>query len=377
MGVAGDRAKLFPRIRRLVVKLGTKVLTSGGDSLDEGRIRDIAAQVSELRCRGLEIALVTSGAIATGMGKLGYLSRPRSIPELQAAAAVGQNLLMHLYEDAFREHRQLVGQVLLTAEDFKYRNRYLNIRNTFYSLFKHGVVPIVNENDSVAVEEIKFGDNDLLSAQVASLVGAELLVILSDIDGLYADYPPGKGENHPITLVEKITPELEALAGGCGSELSTGGMVTKLEAAKLVTRAGQMMVIANGLKHSLVDIVEGKKIGTLFLSAGDPISSRKRWIAFSLERKGSITLDQGAMEAILKKGKSILPSGVVGVKGQFELGEMIGVEDERGVERARGITNYSAEEICRVMGHKSGEIEEILGYKYYDEVIHRDNLVVL
>lgn len=370
-----DRAEIFAGVKRVVVKLGTSVLTSGGNYLDEGRIRGIATQVAEVRRQGIEVAVVTSGAIATGMDRLGYEFRPRAIPELQAAAAVGQNLLMHFYESAFREHRQLVAQVLLTAEDFKHRNRYLNVRNTLYTLFKHGVIPIVNENDSVAVEEIKFGDNDMLSAQVTGLIGADLLVILSDIDGLYVDYSCEDGQ--PISVVHKITPELEAMAGGCGSEVSIGGMVTKLEAGRLVTRAGQVMVIANGLRHSLVDIIGGKGVGTLFLPTGDRISSRKRWIAFSLEKEGAITLDHGAMEAVLEGGKSILPSGILGVKGQFELGEMVGVEDEQGIEQARGLTNYSSEEISEIMGKRSTEIEGVLGYKYYDEVIHRDNLVIL
>jgi glutamate 5-kinase len=372
-----DRKERFTDVRRLVVKVGTRVLSSENHLPDVRWIETLAGQIAQLRCRGIEVAVVSSGAIGAGMGQLSMPRRPRSIPQLQAAAAVGQNQLIHSYQVAFGRHNLTIAQILLTADDLKNRQRYLNVRNTLLTLWSYGVIPVLNENDSVATDEITVGDNDNLSAQVANLIDAELLIILSDTDGFFSTDPRKAPQARLISTITEITPELEKLAGQTATEVATGGMRTKLEAAKILIASGQMMLIANGRKHSLVSILNGKEVGTLFLPQAERMASRKRWIAFSHPPKGVLVIDDGAVQAIAEKGKSLLPSGVIRLKGEFENGEVVNIQNLKGQEIARGLVNYCDRELKKILGKKSSEIEKILGYCYYEEVVHRDNLVVL
>ena len=385
-----DRKTLLSPIRNIVVKVGTRVLTAQDHAPDEAVIRCLADEIAQLRARGVRTTLVSSGAIGAGMGRLKLRTRPKSIPQLQAAAAVGQNQLMHGYELAFTRHRIPIAQVLLNAEDvLNNRARYLNLRDTFEELFNYGAIPIVNENDSVATDEIKIGDNDTLSAHVTHLVDAELLIILTDIDGLYS-CDPRKSSNATlkqsakapksavlIGCVQRIGPEIETLAGSPGSEVGIGGMRTKIEAAKIVTGGGNMMIIANGKCDRLLGILEGREIGTLFLPCADKMTSRKRWIAFNLKQRGKLIVDAGARAALVEKGKSLLPSGIVAIEGNFRRGDMVGIADESNVELGRGLVNYPASDVDKIRGRKTSEIEGILGYQYHDEVVHRDDLVIM
>ena len=372
-----DRTRRLKSVQRLVVKVGTRVLTSEKNLLDVGWIEVLAGQIAKLRCRGVDIAIVSSGAVGAGMGQLSMKRRPRSIPQLQAAAAVGQNQLMHSYQVAFGGYNLTIAQILLTADDLKNRQRYLNVRNTLLTLWDYGVIPILNENDSVAIDEIRLGDNDNLSAQVANLIDADLLIILSDTDGFFSADPRKDPQAHLISTITEISPELEELAGEAGSEVATGGMRTKLEAAKILIASGQMMLIANGRKHSLVDILDGREVGTLFLPQADRMASRKRWIAFSHSPNGVLVVDDGAVQAIVERGKSLLPSGVVNLQGNFENGDVVSILNLKGREIARGLVNYCDKELQKILGKRSSEIEKILGYCYYEEVVHRDNLVIL
>ncbi|MCK4591113.1 MAG: glutamate 5-kinase [Candidatus Latescibacteria bacterium] len=372
-----NRKERLKCVRRLVVKVGTRVLSSENNLPDVRWIETLAGQIAQLRCRGIEVVVVSSGAIGAGMGQLSMSRRPRSIPQLQAAAAVGQNQLMHSYQVAFGRHNLTIAQILLTADDLKNRQRYLNVRNTLLTLWHYGVIPVLNENDSVATDEITVGDNDNLSAQVANLIDAHLLIILSDTDGFFSADPRKAPQARLISTITEITPELEKLAGQTATEVATGGMRTKLEAAKILTASGQMMLIANGRKHSLVSILNGKEVGTLFLPQAERMASRKRWIAFSHPPKGVLVVDDGAVQAIAEKGKSLLPSGVIKLKGEFENGEVVNIQNLKGQDIARGLVNYRDKELKKILGKKSSEIEKILGYCYYEEVVHRDNLVVL
>ncbi len=374
-----DRKSLFKNVKRLVVKLGTRVITIGDNALDAGRIERIADDVAALRQRGIEVAIVTSGAIGAGMGRLGLSARPRAIPELQAAAAVGQSLLMNAYKLAFRRHDLAVGQILLTADDLRERARYVNARNTLEALFRFNAVPVINENDSVAVDElldIRVGDNDTLSACVTHLIRADLLVLLSDVDGLYSGDPRRDGDARLIPVVDRITPELLAFAGGSGSDVGVGGMRTKLRAAETVTAAGGMMVIADGARVNLLDLLDGQETGTVFLPRPGRLTDRKRWIAFAPARKGAVTVDDGAARAIGQEGRSLLPSGIVEVRGTFDAGEIIDVQHRKETV-ARGLTRYSSDEVEKIRGLKSSQITPVLGRPGGDEVIHRDDMVVL
>lgn len=363
--------------RRIVVKVGTRIITHETGKLNLGRIDRFVREIADLLNSGREIILVSSGAVGAGMGKLGLKQKPNTIPEKQAVAAVGQGLLMHIYEKLFAEYGYVVAQVLLTREDMSERRRYLNARNALFKLLNFGVVPIINENDTIAVEEIRLGDNDTLSALVAGLVDAELLVLLSDIDGLYTANPRENSDAELIEVVEEITPEIEQLAGGAGSKVGTGGMVTKLQAARIATNSGIPMVIADGKNPGVLRrVIAGEKCGTLFIPQENKLHARKRWIAFNSDTHGSITVDQGAYRAIKEHGKSLLPIGVISVGGFFEPGNVVRILSPDGEEFARGITNYSSEELDKIKGKKSGDIEHILGYKDYDEVVHRDNLAL-
>lgn len=374
--MACAREALFKGVKRLVVKLGTRVVTVHDNALNRELIDRLAGEVMHLRSRGVQVAIVSSGAVGAGMGRLGLKERPRRIPELQATAAVGQGLLMNAYKLAFRKHDIPVGQVLLTAEDLDDRQRYVNARNTLNELFRFGAVPILNENDSVAVEEIKVGDNDRISALVAHLVDAQLLVILTDVDGLYSDDPNQDGDARLISHVEEVTPELIARTGNRGSAVGLGGMQAKLHAAESVTRGGRMMVIANGHTTGVIDILEGKNAGTLFMPGKGRLTGRKVWIA-NTRKKGAVVVDDGAVEAIGSRGKSLLPSGILDVVGAFEAGELIGVEDPGGMEVARGLVRYDSEAVRKILGKKTSEVAAVLEGVEGEEVIHRDDLVVL
>jgi glutamate 5-kinase len=367
----------LPKARRLVVKVGTKLLCGTTGELDVKRMKALTHDLAEVWKQGREVVLVTSGAIGAGVGRLGLSRVPQTIPEKQAAAAVGQGILMHLYEQLFAQEGIIVAQVLLTREDITNRVRYLNARNTFENLFHYKVIPIVNENDTVAVEEIRFGDNDNLAALVACLIDADLLVLLTDMEGLFTEDPHKSKAGELIYQIEEITPEVEAFAGGKGSPLATGGMETKIQAAKITMEAGIPLVIASGLHEgTLLRILQGEEVGTLFVPRPERMQARKRWIAFGSLVQGRIWIDQGAVVALLRNGKSLLPSGVTDVEGCFEKGAIVSVVDPSGREVARGITNYSAEEIKLIKGKKTKEIRKLLGYKD-EEVIHRDNLTVM
>ncbi|MEZ4599789.1 MAG: glutamate 5-kinase [Syntrophotaleaceae bacterium] len=370
------RKELVSQIRRVVVKVGSGVIF-GGNGVDESVIKGISTDICELVRQGYEVLLVTSGAVATGKGDLGIVGRPPTIPLKQAAAAIGQSRLMRYYKDAFREHNRVVAQILLTRDDLANRRRFLNARNTLMTLLEYGVTPIINENDTVVVDEIRFGDNDNLSALVTSLAEADLLVILSDVDGLFDSNPKKNSAARLIPLVEQITSEIEAMAGGAGSDVGTGGMSTKIEAAKRATLYGVGTVIVNGrLPGVLPRILAGEEVGTWFRAVPDRLKARKHWIAFTKKTRGVLYVDDGARRALLEKGKSLLPRGVARIEGPFDRGDAVRICDLEGHELARGVIGYSRQELALIIGRKSSEIEQVLGYKYGDEVVHRDNLVL-
>jgi len=379
-----DRAKVLSSSRRIVVKIGSRVITSSKNELDLSLIESLVKEIETLYKKNHQIIIVTSGAIAAGLKDLKLGSRPTDLPLKQAASAVGQVKLMHSYSAAFKKYNIPTAQILLTREDLQNRHRYLNARNTMLRLLEKGVIPIINENDTVAVEEIKFGDNDTLSALVALMMDADLLAILTDICGLYTDLPDknwqaGIPKNKKIKFVPyvaEITPAIEKMAKRKGD--GAGGMETKIKAAKMLTQSGIPVIIANGIEKQILNkIIKGKEIGTFFAPLEQKKKGKKKWIAFSLKSKGQIVVDKGAKEALLKGGKSLLPSGMVSVKGNFDSGDSVSITDENGKEFARGLSNYSSDEIEKIKGLKSSEIKKALGYKDYDEVIHRDNLVVM
>ena len=372
------RSDLLNNIRRIVIKIGSRVLTCEESGLDDAIMAEIAAQVARLRQEGREVIIVSSGAIAAGRKELGLEERPRTIPQKQATAAVGQSRLMHAYENAFAPHGFKVAQLLLTRDDLANRRRFLNARATIDTLLGYGVIPAINENDTVVVDEIKFGDNDNLSALVTNLADAHLLVILTDIDGYYSADPRSHPEARLIHLVSGITREVERAAGGTGSSVGTGGMATKVAAAKKAGQSGIPTFMLNGKQPELIArALAGDEVGTLFLPAGRSLTSRKHWIAHTLRPTGRIIVDAGARAALSGQGRSLLPSGIVRVEGTFDRGSCVRVCGPDGVEFARGIVDYSHAEILSIHGRRSSEIEDILGYRYSDEIIHRDNLVVL
>jgi glutamate 5-kinase len=363
---------------RIVVKIGTNLLADKIKGINPDRIYDIARNVSHLQSLGKQIAIVSSGAIGAGVAALRLKDRPKTIPRKQATAAIGQPLLMEAYEHAFRKQGCTIAQILLTKDDFVNRSRYLNAKNTFSVLFEQGVIPVINENDTVAVEEIKLGDNDNLSAMVANLIEADLLIILSDIDGLFSDDPTKDNKAELIPLVEKITPQLEKLAKSSKTELSTGGMITKIQAAKRCVSAGIAMIITNGKNpNALENIFSGNFKGTLFLPTDNNLNVRKKWIGFVSHPKGFVVVDEGAKGALLRRQKSLLPSGVLEVNGEFNAGDTISVRDTNSIEIARGVAGFSSLDIDKIKGKKTGDIEKVLGLKTCDEVIHRDNLVII
>lgn len=371
----------FSQVKTLVVKLGTTLLT--GERGFEGIVlEEIVKDLAKIKHeRGLNLLIVSSGAMGCGMERLGMDKRPELLPVKQATAAVGQSRLMHIYEALFQTYGDGLhtAQVLLSASDLDTRRSYLNVRNTVNALFEFGnVVPIVNENDSTATAELRFGDNDTLAARVALKVNADLLVILSNVDGLYKEDPTRNPDAELMRRVESITEDIEQLAGDTREETSIGGMRTKLEAAKIACATGTPMIIANGHRPNIVsEVLDGTAPMTVFGADGQEMPHRKRWIAYGKAERGTLRVDDGARKALVERGKSLLPAGIIDVDGEFEIGEAVRVCDGQGKDLARGLSNYTSREIDLIKGHNSTEIESILGYKDYDVVIHRNNLVIL
>ncbi len=406
------RQEVIASAHTIVIKIGTGVLTRPDASLDVDRINSLVTEFHKILETGRKLVIVSSGAIAAGIGQIGLKRRPSDLPHLQAAAAVGQSFLMKAYDDAARRYGYHAAQILLTAADFEDRTRYLNVRNTITTLFDYKAVPIINENDTVSVDEIRFGDNDRLAAMVTNLLRAPLLVILSVVDGLFtAD--PGKrksgragvgewgrkeameaGKHHSpltthhspltthsspdlISTVESVDDRILELAGAGKSELGTGGMVTKLEAARMCTTAGESVWIVNGKRPGVLEeVMQAKPVGTLFLAQGGGLTSRKRWIGLTVRPRGRYVVDSGARRAIESNGKSLLPIGIVDVVGSFQPGDVVMICDAAGVEFARGLSNYSADDARSIRGLRTHQIHSTRGPLPYDEVIHRDNLVV-
>jgi glutamate 5-kinase len=372
------RTILLAHVKRVVIKVGSGVI-SDHSGLDLERIATLCEDVHALRQRGYEVILVSSAAVAAGKADLGIKGSAQALPLpiKQAAAAIGQSRLMRAYKDALRNHGLTAAQVLLTRDDLANRRRYLNARNTLMTLLEYGVVPIINENDTVVIDEIRFGDNDNLSAMATNLVEAQLLVILSDVDGLYDSDPRKNAGARLISEVERITPEIEAMAGKDATLLGTGGMTTKLKAAKRATLYGAGTAVINGvIPHNLLYLFDGHELGTYFLPARDPMAARKHWIAFTKKPKGKLLLDEGAQTAVAERGKSLLPSGIKQLDGTFERGDAVRLCNLDGREFAKGVTNYNSAELIRIIGRNTREIVQILGYQYGDEVVHRDNMVI-
>lgn len=364
--------------RRLVVKVGSSLVTNAGQGLDHEALARWAEQIAELKHRRKQVVLVSSGAVAEGMQRLGWKKRPNALHELQAAAAVGQMGLVEAYESCFRRHGLHTAQVLLTHEDLSDRKRYLNARSTLRTLLELDVIPVINENDTVATDEIRFGDNDTLAALVTNLIEADALVILTDQPGLYTRDPrrhPDAGFVHQGTAGD---PALEKMAGGVGSHIGSGGMLTKILAAKRAARSGAATIIASGREPNvLVRLVQGEAIGTQLLAETMTLAARKQWLADHLQVRGKLSLDDGAVKALKVDGKSLLPIGVYGQSGEFERGEVVSCLDPQGREIARGLVNYSSAETAKILKSPSHEIEARLGYIDETELIHRDNLVLL
>ncbi|MDZ4783575.1 MAG: glutamate 5-kinase [Planctomycetia bacterium] len=361
-----------------IVKVGTRVLTGEDGTLNEARIAALSEELNTLLVAGRKVALVSSGAVGAGMGQLGLKKRPSDLAHLQAVAAIGQAYLVQTYDRALRKFGRHAAQILLTAEDLNDRQRYLNVRNTIHTLLDLGAVPIINENDTVSVEELQttFGDNDRLAAMVTNLIRAPLLVLLSDVQGLY-DGDPASGSAKLISTVTKLDDSTFALVRDKLTGLSKGGMASKLVAARMATSAGENVIITSGKQPGALErILKGEDVGTLFLAQGQAIGSRKRWIGFTVRPRGYLVLDDGARRAVESSGRSLLPIGVVEVQGHFKKGDVVAVRDRAGHEFARGLTNYSAEELQKIKGLRTDAIAATLGYHVYDEVIHRDNVVV-
>ncbi|HJO60078.1 MAG TPA: glutamate 5-kinase [SAR202 cluster bacterium] len=369
------------KYRRIIVKAGTNILTGGRDELDDSFIDNLVSQISELSSSGREMLLVSSGAVAAGRGVMRNLSKSSVLPDRQVLAAVGQGRLMHLYEQAFATHGIPTAQALLSRRDVTDRLGYLNLRNTLLSLLNNGVVPVINENDVVAVEELEgevFGDNDTLSALVANLIDADLLVILGSVEGMYTKDPNIFTDAELISVVEKMDGKLNEYAGPSSDLRGRGGMVTKIEAARLATASGVDVVIANGTTDSVVfRLSNGERIGTLFKTSVSKLESRKRWMLSGVSNKGNIKVDKGAVSALKSSKTSLLPAGVLSCFGRFERGDIVYIKDEHENNIAAGISNYGSSDLLQIQSLKSDRIEQVLGHYYGDEVIHRDNMVML
>ena len=368
-----DRRTMLRGARRLVVKVGSGVLSDSRGALDFRQVHHISDQVCALLAEGREVIVVTSAAISAGIGELGLEGRPTTMPELQAAAAVGQSRLIRTYSEAFRQRGVRVGQVLLSREDLEDRARFLNTRNTLRALVAMGCVPVINENDSVCVEEIRYGDNDFLAVHIATAMMADLLVLLTTVDGLL-----GEDGRTVVPVVERVDERVLGLDDGGRSALGSGGMTSKLQATRMMTHAGIPVVIGNGRRrNALLAIAAGEEVGTLFVPGPRRMASRKQWIGFTARPRGTIVVDEGARRALTERGKSLLASGVKAIEGRFERGDIVAVASEDGREFARGLANYSSAEVERIKGCHTTQITARLGYKDYDEVIHRDNLTLL
>ena len=366
------------KARRLVVKVGSALVTNSGLGLDHAALTGWAEQIARLRHDGREVVLVSSGAIAEGMQRLGWTQRPNALHELQAAAAVGQMGMVQVYESCFRSHGLLASQILLTHEDLADRKRYLNARSTLRTLLDLGVIPVINENDTVAIDEIRFGDNDTLGALVTNLIEADALIILTDQQGLYSADPRKEPAATLVSDGVAGDPFLETIAGSTGSAIARGGMLTKILAAKRAARSGAHTIIASGHeKDVLLRLAQGERVGTQLLAGQATVAARKQWLADHLQVRGRVTLDAGAVKALLVDGKSLLPVGVCEATGSFERGEVVSCMDESGREIARGLINYSFDDTTRILRTPSSQIEAKLGYVDEPELIHRDNLVLL
>ncbi len=364
--------------KRWVVKIGSALLTADGAGLDVAAIASWVSQMAQLRERGIELVLVSSGAVAEGMNRLGWSRRPHALHDLQAAAAVGQMGLVQAYESCFQQYGLHTAQVLLGHDDISARDRYLNARTTLTTLLGLGVVPVINENDTVVTDEIRFGDNDTLAALVANLIDADTLIILTDQSGLYESDPRKDPQAKLVAEAAVGDPALELMAGGSAGALGCGGMITKVRAAALAARSGACTVIAGGgLEDVLLKVAAGESVGTLLTAAQPPLLARKQWLAGMSQLKGSVRLDDGAVRVLCDSGKSLLPVGVSAVSGGFNRGDLVSCTNAGGCEVARGLVNYSAIETAQIIGKSSAEIESILGYQGDEELIHRDNLVVL
>ena len=374
-------AAVLGRARRVVVKIGSALLVDDDGAIRRPWLDALVDDIAQCRARGQEVIIVSSGAIAVGRRHLGLRGQSLRLEEKQAAAATGQIRLAHAYQEALARHRITVAQILLTPDDTEERRRHLNARATFAQLLALGAVPVVNENDTIATAEIRFGDNDRLAARVAQMVSADMLVLLSDIDGLYSADPRIDAAARHVPLVREITADIEAMAGAAMPGYSSGGMVTKLAAARIAMQAGCAMLIAEGTPHhdgaalGPLAAIEAGARASLFLPAAEPRSARKAWIAGAVNPAGTLVVDDGAARA-LRSGKSLLPAGIVAVEGNFERGDCVIVRTRAGIEAGRGLSAYASGDIERVAGHKSGEIATILGYRGRDEIIHRDDLVV-
>ena len=369
---------VLAQCRRIVVKVGSSLVTNQGAGLDLGALANWARQIAALNADDHEVVLVSSGAIAEGMQRLGWNTRPSSVHDLQAAAAVGQMGLVQAYESCFRKHDLHAAQVLLTHADLANRERYLNARTTLTTLLSLHVIPVINENDTVVTDEIKFGDNDTLGALVANLIDADALIILTDQSGLYTADPRKDTYATLVSEAQAGDAKLESMAGGTGSQIGRGGMITKILAAKRAARSGAHTVIASGHERDvLLRLMQGDAIGTLLTAPTLPLAARKQWLADHLQVAGKLVLDAGAIKALRNEGKSLLPIGVKDVSGEFERGAVVACIGEDGNDIARGLTNYNADEARRIARHASQEIEALLGYGGDEEIIHRDNLVLL
>lgn len=372
------RRELVSKLHRIVVKVGSSSLTQPSGQLDPFCMSRLVSDIVKVLDSDIEVVLVSSGSVAAGTGRLGLKETPRNMPEKQAAAAVGQGFLLQTYEQLFNQYGKTVGQVLLTRGDLAHRKRYLNARNTLSALLNYGVLPIINENDTVAVEEIRVGDNDRLSALTACLVDSDLLIILSDIDGVYSSNPQTNEDAQLIPIIHDPVSGLDNLEEGAGSRFGTGGIKTKFQAAQIVTASGIPMIVANAAEPSVLQrIVKGDELGTLFVPGPHRLHTKKRWIGFGSDTKGKILVDSGAEAAVIHRGKSLLPSGIVDTEGSFEAGDVVAVVGSGETEIAKGMVDYSSAEIQRIKGCQSEEIEKILGYKRLDAIIHRDNLTVI
>src|SRR5438105_4373831 len=372
------RQEVITLAQTVVVKVGTNVLTGPDGTLDREQLQALSDQVQRLRQSGRKLALVSSGAIGAGLGQLGMPERPTDLRHLQACAAVGQGLLMRAYEECLARYGIHTAQILLTASDFDSRTRYLNARNTILTLFEWNCVPIINENDTVSVAEIRFGDNDHLAAMVTNLLQAPLLILLTVVDGLFAVDPKTDPAAAPLHTVPRIDGFVMDMAGGSRSALGTGGMRSKLRAARLATAAGESVIIANGRRPGILDALFAcEPVGTLFLPHGSTVPAWKRWLGYTARPRGRLVVDAGARNAVQNKGKSLLPIGVVQVVGTFGKGDVVALSDPDGVEFARGLTNYSSSDATKISGLRTEQIGEALGTAPYDEIIHRDNLELI